>query len=107
MTIRHKDLIRLYFEYAARTSDRFLFLPGLPAQVVDEEIRGLTVEGELRLLERLRTALVGRYDMFDRRGDLLPAGSSLSDPDFDVHRATWGFSITLPGGSLLLLNHEH
>ncbi len=74
---------------------------------MDDQITGLTVEGELRLLERPRTSLVGRYDMFDRRGDLLPAGSSLSDPDFDVHRATWGFTITLPGGILLLLNHEH
>ncbi len=51
--------------------------------------------------------MVGRYDILSRNGDLVPPGKSLADGRFDVNRITWGFALTLPGGSLLLVNHEH
>jgi hypothetical protein len=80
----------------------------LPGNLIDdEEIYGFSVEGELRLCSTPRIGLVARYDTLTHNGDLPPAGSTLTDPDFTVHRFTWGFALTLPGGNLLLINHEH
>ena len=50
---------------------------------------------------------MGRYDRIERKGDLPPPGSSLTNPEFSVDRITWGFNVALPGGSMLLINHEH
>ena len=63
--------------------------------------------GEVRLCTAPRVGLVTRYDTLSHNGDLPPPGSTLNDGDFTVQRFTWGFTITLPGGSLLLLDHEH
>ena len=104
ITARYEDVLRFQAEYALRTSDRLLSLPGQLRD--DEEYDGFSVETELRIHKDPRVGLVLRYDTLDRQGDLPPPGSSLG-PRFSLYRVTWGFNVTLPGGSMLLLNHEH
>ena len=105
LTFRHQDVVRLQTEFATRDSERFLFLPD--KQIGDEEVKGFSFEAEIRVLQAPRVSMVGRYDMIEHNGDLPPSGSSLTHADFNVDRLTWGFNTTLPGGSLLLINHEH
>ena len=104
VTVRYQDLVRLQAEFAQRNSDRVIFPQ---SSVEDEEIQGFNFEGEVRIHDKPRISMVGRYDMMEHKGDLPPPGSSLTDPDFNVDRITWGFNVTLPGGSMLLINHEH
>ena len=105
LTYRYQDIARVQVEYAKRSAERFLFLPG---KLLDnEKIDGFNVEGELRLSEKPRISLIGRYDRIGHNAHLPPSGSSITDPDFDVSRITWGFNFTLPGGSTLQINHEH
>ncbi|MBI3466004.1 MAG: hypothetical protein HY000_23565 [Planctomycetes bacterium] len=96
LTVRYQDQLRVNFEYALRNSD---VVSG--SVIEDEEVSGFNVEAEWRLCSSPRVGLVARYDTLAHNGSALP------DPDFTVHRFTWGFTITLPGGSLLLINHEH
>ena len=103
LSYRHQDIARLQVEYAVRNSERFLFSPAILPD--DERIEGINVEGELRLSAKPRVSLVGRYDRIDRERP--PSGSLITDADFDVSRITWGFNISLPGGSTLQINHEH
>ena len=101
-TLRYQDRLRVNFEYALRNSD-----VSVADRVEDEEVSGFSLEGELRLRSAPHVGLVARYDTLRHAGDMAPEGSSLADPNFTVHRFTWGFTVTLPGGSLLLINHEH
>ena len=103
VSAHYGDQFRIHAEYAMRNSDLMIS----PTRVVDEELSGFNVEGELLLFDEPRLSLIVRYDTISRNGDLLPPGSSFSDPEFTVHRLTWGFTLTLPGESVLLVNLEH
>ena len=69
------------------------------------DVRGWSIESELRLWNEPALWAVVRYDTLQRRGDLAPVRGQLLNSDVD--RITWGFNVGLPGGSLLLVNHEH
>jgi hypothetical protein len=105
LTARYEDLIRFQAEYAYRTSDRFVQVPNKFFE--DEEVFGYSLEGEVRLCKEPRVGLLARYDTISHHGDMPPSGSTLLEPRFNVHRFTWGFTFNLPGGSVLLLNHEY
>tara|TARA_R110002049_G_scaffold288534_1_gene471117 strand:+ start:33675 stop:35396 length:1722 start_codon:yes stop_codon:yes gene_type:complete len=88
--VRPNDKLRFYFEYAQRQD------LALTASELDEFTSGYVAETEYRLWEPLW--FVARLDNLERR---LTAG------DDKIDRVTWGFNVATPGGSLLLLNHEH
>ena len=102
VTVRFRDIVRFQAEIAQRKSDRFFF-----PDVVEDEIQGISFEGHVRILQDPQTSFVGRYEMMDTKGNQPPPGSSLTVNEFTVDRITWGLNIGLPGGSTLLLNHEH
>jgi hypothetical protein len=94
LTAQFGDALRLYFEYALRNGGQTLPLVG------DNIAYGVVCEAEVRLLRDPRLSLVARYDNLIQKGYLI-------FPDTAVDRYTWGLNLTLPGGSLLMLNHEH
>ncbi len=89
-TARYKDIVRYYFEYAIRDEDS-RFGPG------KDYVYGIVSELEFRLIKKV--SLLGRYDTLEYRDNL--------GPDTTLKRFTWGFNMSLPGGSTLLINHEH
>jgi len=89
VTLRYEDFVRAYFEYAVRREDPFSGAEGT--------IKGTVVEGEVRVWNKPRIGLLGRYDTLQHNGVL---GTD------SIYRFTSGVNITLPGGSLLLINHE-
>jgi hypothetical protein len=93
LTARYKDFARFYFEYAIRSEDA-VGGPGLRNTVY-----GTVTEAEIRLLNRPRIGLLGRYDTLRYRDTY--------GPNADINRFTWGLTAVLPGGSLLIVNHEH
>jgi len=102
---RYEDLIRVQAEYARRDSDRMVGLPGIP--VSTDHISGFYVEGELRVYCKPRVSVLARYDGQDHHSILPLPGSALDTGNFGVRRFTYGLNFTLPGGSLLMINHEH
>ena len=72
-----------------------------------ERLDGFTIESELVLCSAPNISLIARFDGLGRNGDLPPPGSSLPTGEYHVERFTWGFNFTLPGGSLLMIDHEH
>lgn len=88
--VRPNDKLRFYFEYAQRQD------LALTASELDEFTSGYVAETEYRLWEPL--SFVARLDNLERR---------LTGGDEEIDRVTWGFNVATPGGSLLLLNHEH
>ncbi|MCY2994893.1 MAG: hypothetical protein NTY19_44580 [Planctomycetota bacterium] len=92
---RWEDQLRVQFEYAQRDSDR----PVYPTTIRDH-VGGSYVEGELLLSRCWKLNLVARYDTQEYHS-ALPTG------DFAVQRFTYGLNKTLPGGSTLMVNHEH
>jgi mono/diheme cytochrome c family protein len=101
----YEDLIRVQAEYARRDSDRQLFVGGMP--VITEHISGFYVEGELRVYCKPRISVLARYDGQDHHSPVPVPGSALDTGNFGVRRFTYGLNVTLPGGSLLMINHEH
>lgn len=97
---RVTDEFRLQAEYAIRTTDQ-----QFGAASGDEEVRGWNIEAELRLWNQPKLWAVVRYDTLDRTGDFSPPTGQLVNSQID--RITWGFNVGMPGGSLLLINHEH
>ena len=92
VTARVEDHLRFYFEYAIRQEDAGFF-------VGRENIAyGTVYEAELRLCDTPRVGLLARYDTLVHH-DVLG--------DSSLERFTWGLNFSLPGGSLLLINHEH
>ena len=105
VTARYKDLLRVQAEFAQRNSDRVVALPGV---LVDREsLGGGYVECELLVSRRYKISALVRYDEQVRNALLPPPGSSLTTGDFSVSRFTYGLNWTLPGGSLLMVNHEY
>jgi hypothetical protein len=96
VTANYRDFARFYFEYAMRREDA----PGSPG--VKSTVYGLVTEVEMTLFSRPRIGLLGRYDNLQYR-DLFSTGL----PNADLDRLTWGLTSVLPGGSLLIVNHEH
>jgi cytochrome c5 len=104
LSAHYEDLIRIQAEYARRDSDRLVLLPGMP--VANEQIDGYYVESELRICCQPRIGFLVRIDSQQREALRPPVGSSLASGNFAVDRFTWGFNVTLPGGSLVMINHE-
>lgn len=100
-----QDIFRFQAEYARRISDRVVALPG--ALVATEQVEGAYVLGELRVTPHRDIRLISRYDVLDHDSPLPPPESSLAVGNFRVTRFTWGLNFGIPGGSLLMLNHEH
>lgn len=105
ISMHYEDIFRFQAEYAHRGSDRVI--PGPSASLIRESVEGLYVEGELKLYDKPRISVLARYDIQDRGSSARVPESSLSSGTFRVSRFTWGVNTTLPGGSLLMLNHEH
>ena len=93
-TAQLTDRLRFYFEYAMR-HDNSLFVPGKK-----ELTFGTVTQLELRLCDHPYISALVRYDTLDWRNPAAGFG------DGTVHRVTSGFNIGLPGGSLLMINHE-
>jgi len=102
---RLDDIFRLQFEYARRDSDRVIDDPVLPF-VTRDNVGGYYVEGEVLLLREQRLSFLARYDQQDRHSIAPPPESTLPDSSFRVSRFTYGLNWVLPGGSLLMVNHE-
>jgi mono/diheme cytochrome c family protein len=104
LTFHWKDIFRLQFEYAQRNSDRY---GGTPQPTVfSERVEGYYLESELQISRKHHISLFGRYD-WQLHGSRLPVpGSQITSSDFIVDRLTYGVNWTLPGGSLLMANHE-
>ncbi len=105
-SFRHQDIFRLQFEYAQRDSDRVTSVP------VDtffrERVGGYYLESELLLSRYWKTSFLARYDVQTRHGPIPPPEAAIiSTGDFAVRRFTYGLNWNLPGGSLLMVNHEH
>ena len=111
MTLRYEDRIRVQCEYAQRETDRVLNpkdFPSLSHVTVDNEmVGGGYVEAEALILRKYKISALVRYDDQARHGFAPPPGSSLTMGSYAISRFTWGFNWTLPGGSLLMLNHEY
>ena len=105
ITARYKDRVRVQFEFAQRNTDRVVALPGM--EFNREAVGGGYLEGELLLSRKHKISAIARYDDQFRQALLPPPGSPLATGNFTVSRLTYGFNYTLPGGSLLMLNHEH
>ena len=91
LTAKYDDLVRFYFEYAIRSEDS-QFAPG-----DRDHIYGIVAEVEVKIFEEI--GLLGRYDTLEHRDTFTG--------DRSIDRFTWGVNAQLPGGSWLLLNHEH
>jgi mono/diheme cytochrome c family protein len=91
-TAQITDRLRFYFEYAMRHQDSS-FIAG-----TKELTFGTVTQLELRLWNQPYISALVRYDTLDFRNQALGSGA--------IHRITSGFNISLPGDSLLMINHE-
>jgi mono/diheme cytochrome c family protein len=92
VSYRHGEHFRTYYEYAIREEDSFSF-PN------SESIAyGNLIESEVLLLKEPKISFLARYDTLEHRGTL---------GHMSTERFTYGLNWLLPGGSLLILNHEH
>jgi hypothetical protein len=92
VTAQLHERLRFYFEYAMRRQDS--------AFVLDEEENtyGIVAELELRVWEHPNISLLIRHDTLEHRNPTFG--------DASLKRFTSGINIGLPGGSLLMINHE-
>jgi len=91
-TAQLTDCLRFYFEYAMRRQNSVIN-PG-----TKESTWGTVTQLELRLWDQPYIGALVRYDSLEHRN--LSFGNDL------LGRLTSGFNIGLPGGSLLMINHE-
>jgi hypothetical protein len=91
-TAQITDWLRFYFEYAMRRQDS-VFVAG-----TKETTSGTVTQLELRLWDHPNISALVRYDTLDHR--------SIAFGPATINRVTSGFNIGLPGGSLLMINHE-
>jgi hypothetical protein len=92
VSYRHGDMFRAYYEYAIREEESF------PFPDAESIAYGNLIEAEVLLLEKPKISFLARYDTLEHRGRL---------GDMTTERFTYGLNWVLPGGSLLVLNHEH
>ncbi len=90
VTLRYGDWIRCYYEYARRDED---LTPLFGARAA----AGHVAEVEGKIWNKPKITLLFRYDTIRNSGGT--GGATLE-------RITWGPSISLPGGSLIIVNHE-
>jgi hypothetical protein len=90
-TARIHDRFRFYFEYAIREDS--LFLNNLD----ENEVYGIATEFEAKLNEKI--SLLARYDTLEHRHAAFGASTT--------ERVTYGINLAMPGGSWLMINHEH
>jgi hypothetical protein len=91
-SLRIKDWLRVYYEYAIRVEDSFGFVSSRSIAY------GNYVEADVKLLDDPTIWFVERYDTLNHRGFL---GTQ------DTDRITTGLNWVLPGGSLLIVDHEY
>jgi len=101
---RWKDIFRVQFEYAQRESERYDAFQ--TPTVFSERVSGYYLESELLIFRKRHISLFARYDRQLHESPLTPLGSQLTTDNFGVDRLTYGINWTLPGGSLLMINHE-
>jgi hypothetical protein len=89
ITFRYHDRFRAYYEYAMRDED---------STTEESRAEGHVWEIEGQVWGKPRISLLARYDTLEHSGSL---GEETTE------RFTWGPSLILPGGSLLIVNHEH
>ncbi|MBX7166711.1 MAG: hypothetical protein K1X74_10230 [Pirellulales bacterium] len=121
VALHWQDWFWFQAEYAERCNDRagywyvgplsattadLLALPPVPF-VFHEHVRGGYGQIETLLSRAYRISAFFRFDVQQTDSSVPPPGSRLPSGNFDVDRFTYGLNFTLPGGSLLLLNHEH
>ncbi|MDA1052612.1 MAG: hypothetical protein O3C40_19320 [Planctomycetota bacterium] len=92
-TWRYEDRLRAYFEYAIRSDDSVFVAGGR------NHTYGIVIETEYYLPHDSPLSLLARYDTLEHRD------ASFGNTSTD--RFTWGLNYRLPGGSLLMVNHEH
>ena len=90
LTLRYRDLIRGYYEYARREEDT--------TPTLESSFSGHVAEIEGKVWCKPKITMLVRYD--NVRNSEAYGGAS-------IERFTWGPTMTLPGGSLLIFNHEH
>lgn len=88
-TWRYEQFFRAYAEYAIRKNDTDVN--------VEQSAWGYVAETELLVWEDPNINFLLRYDTLDTRG---------RRDNTSIDRFTWGVNTTLPGGSLLIFNHE-
>lgn len=89
VTWRYENFLRAYAEYARRKNDTDVN--------VEQAAWGYVAEVEILVWEDPNIGLLLRYDTLDTRG---------RRDETTIDRYTWGVNTTLPGGSLLIFNHE-
>ena len=89
-TVRFRDKMRFYFEYALRNELSETFSQR------DDITSGYVAEADLKLCEPI--SFLARYDNLEH---------DLQTGESNIDRFTWGPILSLSGGSLLILNHEH
>jgi hypothetical protein len=92
VSYRHGERFRAYYEYAIREEDSF------PSPDSESIAYGNLIEAEVLLLKKPKISFLARYDTLEHRGVL---------GDMSTERFTYGLNWVLPGGSLLILDHEH
>jgi len=92
VSFRHEDIFRAYYEYAIRKEDSFAFFES------ESIAYGNLVEAEVLLLKKPKISFLARYDTLEHRGFLEHRSTD---------RFTYGLNWVLPGGSLLIVDHEH
>jgi len=92
VSYRNEDFFRLYYEYAIRQEDSFSFPDS------ESFAYGNLIEAEVLLLDKPKISFLARYDTLANRGTL---------GEMDTKRFTYGLNWLLPGGSLLIVDHEH
>jgi hypothetical protein len=108
VTYHWKDIFRFQFEFAQRNSDRFGSLPSNPLPTVYEEhISGFYGEAEWLAFPEKHISLFARYESMYHDSPAPIPGSQIATGNFGVNRFTYGVNWTLPGGSLLMINHEY
>jgi hypothetical protein len=91
-TAQITERLQFYFEYALRHQD------SVTAPGTFDSTYGIVTQLELQLREEPGVSLLARYDTLEHRSQGLG--------DASLERFTWGLNFGLPGGSLLLINHE-
>ncbi len=104
LNARLGERVRFLAEVARRESERATFQPANPNTKI--KVEGLLLEGNFLLHEDLGLSFIARYDTLHYEG-LVSLPTSTLRPDYHARRTTWGFELGLPGGSTLMLNHEH
>ncbi len=99
-----KDILRVQFEYAQRQSERYDAT--VTPTVFSEHVSGFYLESELLVFRERHISLFARYDWQFHDSPLPVLGSQITTGSFGVERYTYGVNWTLPGGSLLMINHE-